>query len=249
MTLSVIAAITSCLVIWCELTVAITGIDLSIYGLLVKAVPSVFWKQFLCILPLAYMSLCLYLPLFRLRLFDSMEMVGNRQTDTYSLCFNASYLCRLQFVLAYNFLRLLKMEGSSTAFDESVGATIKLVPLMGHDFNTYVPILMIVLSLFTFFNIYSKVLRLFGVEQFGSPRKGNDTDEETMREGRDLIQKARTRQERDVERGRSGRSGAGAPRTKFSAKKTTERSYKPPLVSPTRGTRPGSAKSGYSRLK
>lgn len=264
------AAVMSIVVLWCELAITFgTDTHLSLYGVFVTAAGGEFLKQLLCIIPLAYMSACLYLPLFRLKLFDSMEMVGNRQTDTYSLCFNASYLCRLQFVLAYNFLRVLNLDHDTTAFSQGIGAQITLVPLMGHDFNTYVPILMIVLCLCTFFNVYSKLMRAVGVEAAGKPQKGNEEHEEILAEGRKLVRRGVTRNARDAEAGHGGgrsggrgpsasdRSGGGAHAGAREGK--LSRSYTPPQPSPTRGssgggtggfTLPGKKKKGgYSQLK
>jgi hypothetical protein len=41
---------------------------------------------------------------------------------------------------------------------------MSVVPLLGSDFNTYAPLLMVVLAAFTFFRGYARLLRLAGIQ-------------------------------------------------------------------------------------
>lgn len=64
---------------------------------------------------------CRYLALFRVKLLEPISLTPNRLTTAYNLMFNASYLCRLQFVLAFNYLLVIKtdaLSGHSTAFEK-----------------------------------------------------------------------------------------------------------------------------------
>ena len=50
------------------------------------------------------MSICIYECLFQMSLLGPYRLRGNRQSHGVALVFNAQFLVRLQFPLAYNFL-------------------------------------------------------------------------------------------------------------------------------------------------
>ena len=75
-----------------------------------------------------------------------------------------------------------------------------LVPLLGKEFNGYVPILMVVFTLITFFNIHGKVLKYFGIDKhFGINHFSieNEDDMTDIQDGRILVDQARRRNERN----------------------------------------------------
>lgn len=60
--------------------------------------------QVSALIPLLYMSLCVYTSLFQMSLLGPYCLRGNRQSAGVALVFNAQYLVRLQFPLGYNYL-------------------------------------------------------------------------------------------------------------------------------------------------
>jgi transcriptional regulator NrdR family protein len=60
--------------------------------------------QMLALIPLLYMSICVYTCLFQMSLLGPYCLRGNRQSHGVALVFNAQYLVRLQFSLGYNYL-------------------------------------------------------------------------------------------------------------------------------------------------
>ena len=60
--------------------------------------------QIAALIPLLYMSLCVYTCLFQMSLLGPYCLRGNRQSNGVALVFNAQYLVRLQFPLGYNYL-------------------------------------------------------------------------------------------------------------------------------------------------
>ena len=60
--------------------------------------------QISALIPLLYMSLCVYTCLFQMSLLGPYCLRGNRQSNGVALVFNAQYLVRLQFPLGYNYL-------------------------------------------------------------------------------------------------------------------------------------------------
>lgn len=171
-------------------------------------------NQFFCMLFFMYMCLCMYLALFHVKWFKAITLTPNHYSHAYALCFNASYLCRLQFVLAYNYLLALDLGDRPSAFHRSVGAHMDLVPIFGKDMMNFVPIFLIVkcrtsprshlvgpmltvcvcmfyaLQIFaacTFFRVVGKVLKKIGIEGFDTYRRGNAEHEEKVLEGRKFI--------------------------------------------------------------
>ena len=62
--------------------------------------------QVAALVPLLYMSICVYSSLFKLSWFGSFRLRGKHQSPGFALVFNAQYLVRLQFPLGYNYLFL-----------------------------------------------------------------------------------------------------------------------------------------------
>jgi hypothetical protein len=60
--------------------------------------------QIAALIPLLYMSICVYTCLFQMSLLGPYCLRGNRQSNGVALVFNAQYLARLQFSLGYNYL-------------------------------------------------------------------------------------------------------------------------------------------------
>jgi len=128
--LCVTCIVASVAIIWSEVTAPIaelTGFSLSIFGRLVQSgkevgVDSVafFWT----LLPLLYVSVCTYTTMWNVRFpywlrpylgaVKSFE-IHPRQTDTYALLYNASYISRLQFVLCFHcYSAILQFESLHT---------------------------------------------------------------------------------------------------------------------------------------
>ena len=60
--------------------------------------------QLAALIPLLYMSICVYTCLFQMSLLGPYCLRGNRQSNGVALVRNAQYLVRLQFPLGYNYL-------------------------------------------------------------------------------------------------------------------------------------------------
>ena len=100
----------SVLILWSELTMAIRSLDSPVGKLLDSLADrgaSIFMVQFFSFLALSYMSICTYWSLFRMNFGWAFTLQPNQQSPATSLLFNATYFCRLQFSLAFNFLLLL----------------------------------------------------------------------------------------------------------------------------------------------
>jgi len=196
---SFILIILSISIIWSEVTFQLSDSNISLFYIYLKYsrfVSYIFFELVIVVL-LIYMCLCTYTSLFKLQLFQYYHLFPHHHTDDNSLVFCAAYLCRLIFPLCYNFLNLT--DNSQTAFSKIMGK-MDLVPLLGKEFNGYVPIMMVIFTFITFFNIHGKLLKYFGIDShFGIDHFSitNDNDQDEIQDGKYLIEQARHSQERN----------------------------------------------------
>ena len=203
--LAVLAIIASLIIIWCEATIFSTDPDLSLISQMIHVRhESRLLLQTLVFFFVLYMVLCSYSSLFKIRVFSYYEMTRGH-SDHNSLLFNTAFTLRLVAPLCYNFLFMIH-ETESTAFAKVMGS-INAVPFFGKIYNAYFPIVIVVLTLFTFFNFGSRIMALFGVKRFAMEQTTDDGS--TTAEGRELVGKARDRMLRDLQR-RGGTSAGDA---------------------------------------
>jgi len=132
--LGVVLGCLSIIVIWSEMTFFSVKPTLSIFALCVKAarehfdyftieVRAFLFRRFLflllkkkviCWLSLAYLCLCAYYTIFRIRIFNYFYLSLYHLTDENSLIFAATFLCRLTAPLCYNFLGMIHMDPGIT---------------------------------------------------------------------------------------------------------------------------------------
>jgi hypothetical protein len=107
--LAVIACIFSILTLFSELTLPISK-NISPFGLLIQAVRGNFGAlQFFGLLFVFYLCLCSFYALFSLRLGKLYSLSPDRQSEEYSLLFNANFMIRLIFPLGLNFLDMIRV--------------------------------------------------------------------------------------------------------------------------------------------
>ncbi|KAI9141131.1 LMBR1-like membrane protein-domain-containing protein [Paraphysoderma sedebokerense] len=193
--LAVGCGLLSIALLWSEITMNITSPMLSIFGLLVQDKNIGYGEtELICIVAISYMCICTYSSLMKLRLFNFYSLAPNHHTDENSLLFCAAYLTRLTFPLCYNFLNLA-LENETT-FSKIMG-TVNLVPLLGEQFNNWIPITMVVICVMTVGNVYGRILRICGVKNTFLYDE-EDEDDGDIEDGRALITQARQLEERSI---------------------------------------------------
>lgn len=85
-------------------------------------------------------------------------------TLTRPLLVNAQFLVRLQFPLAYHFTLLLRSPASRTTAFHSLMSDMAVVPILGTQFNTFAPLFIMVLAIFTLFHGYARLLNIVGLQ-------------------------------------------------------------------------------------
>jgi len=106
--LSIITAILSVFILLSEITISIP-INLCPFSWILHTIDKLDLNtqllfQIFALIPLLYMSICVYTCLFQMSLLGPYCLRGNRQSNGVALVFNAQYLVRLQFSLGYNYL-------------------------------------------------------------------------------------------------------------------------------------------------
>ncbi|CAF2502688.1 unnamed protein product [Rotaria sp. Silwood2] len=167
----------STIVIWSEMTFFSTNPVLSIFA------------------HIAYLCLCAYYTIFRIRIFNYFYLSLYHLTDENSLIFAATFLCRLTAPLSYNFLGLIHMDQTmikKTARTETIFTTImggmNVIPIISKGFNFYFPMLICILCVGTYFRLGSRCLHIFGIQQFFDD---DDISAEYVEDGKSLMRKER----------------------------------------------------------
>jgi len=188
----------SIVVIWSEMTFFSTQPVLSIFARCVNAARhyhDYFTLEIFCCLSIAYLCLCAYYTIFRMRIFNYFYLSLYHLTDENSLIFAATFLCRLTAPLSYNFLGMIHMDQGiikKTIRHQTVFTTImgqmNLIPMVSKGFNFYFPMLICILCVGTYFRLGSRCLHLFGVRQFFDD---DDISAEYIEDGKNLMKKER----------------------------------------------------------
>ncbi|CAF1331510.1 unnamed protein product [Adineta ricciae] len=196
--LGVSLGILSVIVIWSELTFFSTRPVLSIFARIVNSARShydYFTIEIVCCLSLAYLCLCAYYTIFRIRIFNYFYLSLYHLTDENSLIFAATFLCRLTAPLSYNFLGMIHMDQvittetsrQETVFTEIMGH-MNVIPIISSGFNFYFPMLVCLLCVGTYFRFGSRCLHIFGVRQFFDD---DHISAEYVEDGKNLMKKER----------------------------------------------------------
>ncbi|KAJ1958287.1 hypothetical protein GGI12_004773 [Dipsacomyces acuminosporus] len=228
--LSVGAAILSVAILWSELTFNLTNSNLSIVHLLLRSLGlSYFAIEVTSIVTIAYMCLCAYSSVMKLKIFNIYSLETHHHTNERSLLFCGAYLCRLMFPLCYNFLNMAgsnnDTDDAATEFAKFMGQ-IDLVPVLGEQSNRAIPVLIMIPATLAFFNIHGRVIDYFSINRIGAAGANAGDDDNTElgplslphEEGRSLIIEARRAAERqqgiDSQNARRySPSGFGQPNT------------------------------------
>ncbi|KAL7550608.1 hypothetical protein ACHAWF_013830 [Thalassiosira exigua] len=160
--------------------------------------------QIAALVPLLYMSLCVYACLFQMSLLGPYCLRGNRRSHGVALAFNAQYLVRLQFPLGYNYLLMLKYDTSRCAFSD-VMSDMTTVPFLGTSFSVYAPLLVLAACMFTLCDVYPRALRWAGVEHEDALLLGDEDElDAKVSEGIQLMKRDAERRGGGVGGGREG---------------------------------------------
>jgi hypothetical protein len=170
-----------------EITLFMEKMSFSIFGLLVDSSENIFIINLLSLIPIIFLFLTSLYGLFNMKVSWFYTIHDNRHTDSISLLFLASFMCRIGFPLCLNFLQILKMERDlrKAKLIEVLGGYIDLLPL-GKGFTVIFPTMLIFVCLFNLFDIFGRLMNFLGFSRFGFKHPSND---DKIEEGVEFLNK------------------------------------------------------------
>ncbi|GAU93072.1 LMBR1-3 [Ramazzottius varieornatus] len=202
---AVVMVIVTLMVVWSECTFFVVRPVLSIFANFVdlaSAHKQYFHVEVASFFIIAFLALCTYRTVFKIRVFNYYHVAPRHQTDENTLIFCGALLCRLTPPMVLNFLGLIHMDShiikqqtAETAFTRIMGH-MDVLPIISDGFNVYFPMLIVVLCLATYFRLGSRFLNFVGFQQFiGDDEMAVDL----VNEGRELMQRERRKRLRSEE--------------------------------------------------
>eukprot|EP00794_Sanderia_malayensis_P008068 gene8068-8931_t len=164
------------ILVWSEMTFFSIDPKLSIFALLISAAKKeylYFNIELICFFTVSYMCACTYYTVFKMRIFNFYYFAPKHQTDANSLLFSGLLLCRLTYALCLNFLAMIHLDGhvtnintmEQTSFTAFMGH-MDVLGFVSKGLNVYYPMIVLLICFCTYFNIGSRILHCFGVQQF-----------------------------------------------------------------------------------
>jgi len=204
--LAVILTVFSAMVVWSECLFFVHSPVLSLFALFVqlaRANYNYFAIEFACVVTIFYLSFCAYYTIFKMRIFNYYNLVGNHQTNENSIIFCGMMLCRLTPPLCLNFLGLIHLDSHvtqevnvvETAYTKIMGHMV-VISFIADGFNIYFPIAIVLLCILTFFKVGNRLLHALGFQQFIGD---DDMTQELMDEGTELVKRERRKLQRQEE--------------------------------------------------
>ncbi|CAK69912.1 unnamed protein product (macronuclear) [Paramecium tetraurelia] len=188
LSLSVIFWILSSIVILSEIS-CFTQFDVNILRRMIN-MNGFFQIQISILIPLMYISFCAFYGLFHINFAGMYAFYNHQQTDAPSLLFGSINFSRVSFPLTFNFLQMIQISG--TPFEDVIG-NMDTSSVLGMSFSYSLPILLILASVFNFFEVYDKILQGIGLPQLKFSQV-----QFSSQEGERLMCRARVKRERDI---------------------------------------------------
>jgi len=216
--LACLFAVMTVLIMWSECTFFIVEPQLSLAARILRwAALGYHYKyiQLIAIGLVSYLSICAYYTVFKLRIYRYYHLDPNHLTDENSLLFSAMLLCRLTPPICLNFLGMIHLDSHVTV-DAKFGVETEFTALMGHldvipliakGINIYLPILIVLLCLGTWFKLGTRFLHNLGIDQFVDD---DEMTSEMVQGGKRLVTIERNRATRS--RGKEERNAAFSKR-------------------------------------
>nr|CAG4636870.1 EOG090X03B7 [Ceriodaphnia reticulata]SVE72838.1 EOG090X03B7 [Ceriodaphnia reticulata] len=201
--LAMMLALLSILVVWSELTFFNAQPVLSIFAIFVNLAKEYYDYlsiELVSIATIAYLCVCAYSTVLKIRVLNLYYLAPHHQTDEYSLIFSGMLLCRLTPPMCLNFLGLIHMDSHiikarlmETYYTQIMGH-MDVLPIISDGFNIYFPMAILVLCLATYFSLGARFLTFIGFQQFVDDE--DDITADLADEGRELIKREKRRRQR-----------------------------------------------------
>jgi len=146
------------------------------------------------LIPFSFLMAYVYYSVFDLKIAGIYGLYPNKNTDGLSMMFFANTITKLATPLVYNFLLMIRV------FDDSIFGFIMgsgdIFEKLGKTFMTFYPILLVIIMILNYFNVYSKIMIKLKLEKYAYNIVINKKDK--IYEGEQLLKKARRVRERKL---------------------------------------------------
>ncbi|THG08314.1 hypothetical protein TEA_019978 [Camellia sinensis var. sinensis] len=191
--LAVILGCMSAAILLAEATILPSGVDLSLFSILINAVGK---QEVAAFIPLMYMCVCTYYSLFKIGMLTFYSFTP-RQTSSVSLLMICSMVARYAPPISYNFLNLIRLgekdEDKKTIFEKRMGNIDQAVPFFGNGFNKIYPLIMVIYTIMIASNFFDRIIDYFGNWKiFRFQSEADDIDDGFDPSGLMILQKERS---------------------------------------------------------
>uniref|UniRef100_A0AAQ5Y702 LMBR1 domain containing 2 n=1 Tax=Amphiprion ocellaris TaxID=80972 RepID=A0AAQ5Y702_AMPOC len=244
--LSVVLTLFSVAVVWSECTFFSTRPVLSLFAVFIQLAErdyNYLYIEMACFITIFFLCTCVYSTVFRIRVFNYYYLASHHQTDAYSLQFSGMLFCRLTPPLCLNFLGLIHMDSAishqkkePTAYTSIMGS-MQVLYFIANGFYIYYPMLIVILTIATYFSLGTRCLNLLGFQQFMGD---NEMTSDLIDEGKELIRRGENQnQNHSLNPMTEWKERYGNPREDFTARNRSshemkETSYSDSVASHTR---------------
>jgi hypothetical protein len=188
-----IILITFCVIIFIsEITLFLKKYtSFSLLGYLINLFSNnLFLLHFAIFLPILFMFFLCFFTLFNMKISGYYGMYGNRHTDSHSILFISSLMCKICFSLCLNVVEMIAYDSKNPPILLQKFMNIKETKYLNYDiykyFSLFCPLLMIVLVSLNYYNAFGKLMNVAGMNSFDVDSEERD---EQINDGKDDLKK------------------------------------------------------------
>ena len=160
--------------------------NLSLFGFLISSVTNVMILHIVLFIQIIYLFGMSMYTLFKLKISGYFGMYSHRQTDAVSLMFFSDNLCRIIFPLCLNVIMMVNHgENKNKTILENAFA-INVQNKVFNHFNNFSPLILILCVLINGFNVFTRLGKCFGLDNFYIESEKRDSD---IEEGHEFLMK------------------------------------------------------------
>lgn len=176
--LTIILFLSAGIVIISEISISLP-INLSVFSFLISSVTNVFILHLILFFPIIYLLILSMYTFFQLKISGFYGMYGNRQTDAVSLIFFTRNISRIIIPLCLNVILMVNHGDNINKTILENNFKINVQNTIFNMFNKFSPIILILFLLVHGFNIFNKLAKCFGLDNFyiHSEKRDNDIEE------------------------------------------------------------------------
>ena len=163
--LTIILFLSAGIVIISEISISLP-INLSVFSFLISSVTNVFILHLILFIPIIYLLVLSMYTFFKLKIAGFYGMYSNRQTDAVSLIFFTRNISRIIIPLCLNVILMVNHGDNVNKTILENNFRINVQNTIFNMFNKFSPIILILFLLIHGFNIFNKLAKCFGLDNF-----------------------------------------------------------------------------------